>query len=254
MTNAAQNKTRGLEPWPHAPVLGTPYYDEDLDVGQSSAHRIMVSETAPIFSDIAREAGLLFLSDEPIWYLHPETDDQKVFYGDCVFATGSDTARLTADSLRLVIEIVSTHDRRKELKDTRFQRLLNEYNRVIEFGLVFPELEDARALTWLRLVDSEYQEFAVAPGASVTSQTVPGLELRVRPRSQWTKGDKLEIFYKGELRPRLMGERERANLERERASQEQERANQERDRADQERDRAERLAARLRELGLDPDA
>jgi Uma2 family endonuclease len=247
MTNAAQNKTRGLEPWLHAPVVGTPYYDEDLDVGQSSAHRIMVSETAPIFADIAREAGLLFLSDEPIWYLHPETDGQKVFYGDCVFAAGSDTARLTADSLRLVIEIVSTHDRRKELKDTRFQRLLNEYNQVIEFGLVFPELDDARALTWLRLVDSEYQEFAVAPGASVISQTVPGLELRVRPKAQWTKGDKLEIYYKGEHRPRLVGERERANLERDRA-------NQERDRANQERDRAERLAARLRELGLDPDA
>ena len=247
MTNAATNNSRTLEAWLHAPVLGTPYFDEDLDVGQSTAHRIMVSETAPIFADIAREAGLLFLSDEPIWYHHPETDEQRVFYGDCVFAAGTDTARLTANSLRLVIEIVSTHDRRKELKDTRFQRLLNEYNRVIEFGLIFPELEDARALTWLRLVGSEYQEISVAPGASVTSETVPGLELRVRPRAQWSNGDKLEVFYRGELRPRLLGERERAN-------QERDRANQERDRANQERDRAERLAARLRELGLDPDA
>ncbi len=45
---------------------------------------------------------------------------------------------------------------------------------------------------------------------------------------------------------------ERADFERERAEQEMERAEQERVRAEQERERAERLAAKLRELGLDP--
>ncbi|MGB0561907.1 MAG: hypothetical protein ACPGVO_08895, partial [Spirulinaceae cyanobacterium] len=48
-------------------------------------------------------------------------------------------------------------------------------------------------------------------------------------------------------------ERERAEQERERAEQERERAEQERKRAEQERERAERLAAKLRELGIDPD-
>ncbi|MCG9885123.1 MAG: Uma2 family endonuclease [Cyanobacteria bacterium] len=42
--------------------------------------------------------------------------------------------------------------------------------------------------------------------------------------------------------------------ERQRADQEQQRAEQERQRAEQERDRADRLAARLREMGIDPDA
>lgn len=48
------------------------------------------------------------------------------------------------------------------------------------------------------------------------------------------------------------GERERADREQARANQESERADQERQRADQERERAERLAAKLRELGIDP--
>ena len=55
-------------------------------------------------------------------------------------------------------------------------------------------------------------------------------------------------------------ERERAEAERERAEAERERAEAERERADnrereavQERERAERLAAKLRELGLEPD-
>lgn len=47
---------------------------------------------------------------------------------------------------------------------------------------------------------------------------------------------------------------ERAEQERERAVQERERAERERERAEQERERAERLAARLRELGHDPEA
>ena len=53
-------------------------------------------------------------------------------------------------------------------------------------------------------------------------------------------------------RERAEQERERAEQERERAEQERERAEQERERAEQERERADRLAARLRELGLDP--
>ncbi len=55
-------------------------------------------------------------------------------------------------------------------------------------------------------------------------------------------------------RERAEQERERAEQERERAEQERERAEQERERAEQERERAERLAARLRALGIDPDA
>ena len=45
-----------------------------------------------------------------------------------------------------------------------------------------------------------------------------------------------------------------AEQEKERAEQEKERAEQEKERADGEKARADRLAAKLRELGLDPDA
>jgi hypothetical protein len=48
-------------------------------------------------------------------------------------------------------------------------------------------------------------------------------------------------------------EHQRAEQERQRAEQERQRAEQERQRAEQERQRAERLAARLRELGENPE-
>ncbi len=52
---------------------------------------------------------------------------------------------------------------------------------------------------------------------------------------------------------RADSERERADSERERADSERQRADSERERADSERERAELLAARLRELNIDPD-
>jgi hypothetical protein len=53
---------------------------------------------------------------------------------------------------------------------------------------------------------------------------------------------------------RADAERERADAERARGDAERERADAERARADAERERAERLVARLRALGVDPDA
>ncbi len=51
----------------------------------------------------------------------------------------------------------------------------------------------------------------------------------------------------------LLWSAEQAEQERQRAEQERQRAEQERQRAEQERQRAESLAAKLRELGVDPD-
>ncbi|MBX3129875.1 MAG: Uma2 family endonuclease [Polyangiaceae bacterium] len=267
MRSEAQVPPSKLEARPHTAFDGTPYFDEELQVAQSRAHSIMAGESLPIFSAIATEAGLVFMSDEPIWFLHPETDEQKAFYGDCVFARPIETTRATARDLLLVMEIVSTNDRRKELKDTRFQHLLNEYNEVPEFALVFPDLDDPRALTWHRLVDGRYEAQVVAPGGRVTSEVVAGLELLVLPRERWSDGYKLDVYYRGELRPRLLGERARAKQEKARAEQEKARAEQEKARAEQEKARAEqekaraeqekaraeRLAQRLRELGVEPD-
>jgi hypothetical protein len=50
----------------------------------------------------------------------------------------------------------------------------------------------------------------------------------------------------------LLTGKERAEQERQRAEQERQRAEQERQRAEQERQRADALAAKLRELGIDP--
>jgi len=249
-----------LEARPHVAPGGVPYYDEELDVAQNEAHRIMVSESSAILAALTQELGLLYMSDQPIWYLHPENDTQRVFYGDCVIAKMIEHYKAIADDLLLVFEVVTTHDRRKELKDTHFQRLLNEYNGVPEFALIFPDEDDARALTWFRLDNGVYMEHAVAPGGSVLSESVPGLELRVLPRAEWERGYKIDFYYQGELRPRLAQERARAEQERARAEQEHARAEQERARAEQERARAEqeraradKLAARLRELGIDPE-
>ena len=244
-----------LVPRPHTAFDGIPYYDEVLDVPQSTAHRIMVTEMSAILSAVAQEADLRFLSDEPIWYIHPESDEQRAFYGDLVLARATDVTRITARELLTVIEIVSTNDRRREIKDRRYRHLLNEYNGVREFALVFPEVDDPRALVWYRLPEGElaYEEHVVGPGGGVRSERVPGLELRVLPRERWTPGYKVDVYYQGELRPRLLGERERAEHERARAEAERERAEAERERAEAERERAERLAERLRALGVEPE-
>ncbi|WP_027269264.1 Uma2 family endonuclease [Leptolyngbya sp. PCC 6406] len=55
-------------------------------------------------------------------------------------------------------------------------------------------------------------------------------------------------------RQRADQEQQRADQEQQRADQEQQRADQEQQRADQEQQRAERLAARLQELGIEPDS
>jgi len=284
MTTARQleMQTRGLLPKEHAPVWGIPYYDHELDVPQNTAHRILVTETVAILATLAKEIGLTLLSDEPIWYLHPETEEQRTFYGDCVLARAPDGVSraaepksLTAEAVLIAMEVVTTTDRRKEQKDTIFQRMLNEFNGVPEFAMLFPDLDDARAVSWCQLIDGRYEEHAVAPGGRVRSTSIPGLELRVLPRDQWTPGYKVEVYYQGELRPRLEGERRRAEQERRRAENEKQRAeaekqraeaekqrasaqelraNTEEQRANAERLRAEKLAARLRELGLDPEA
>ncbi len=57
-----------------------------------------------------------------------------------------------------------------------------------------------------------------------------------------------------EVQEQLERERQRAEAERQRAEAERQRAEAERQRAEAERQRAERLAARLRALGIDPEA
>lgn len=60
MTQALKPQKGVLVPRAHEEPVGIPYFDEELGVPQNTAHRIMVSETAPIFAAIAGEAGLRF--------------------------------------------------------------------------------------------------------------------------------------------------------------------------------------------------
>ena len=228
-----------LRRWKHTAFEGTPYLDPELKVPHSKAHRILVQEIGPILSVLAKEAGLSYLSDEPIWFFDPGSDRQKAFYGDLVLAKGVDTLRITAEDLLLVMEVVTTSERRKEVKDTRFQLALNEYNGVPEFGLVFPDLDDKRALTWHRMKGKRYEERTVAAGEEVESSAVPGLGFRVKPENEWQEGRKLEVLWQG--RRRLILEDEYARAEKGEA------------RAEQEKARADALVARLRSLGFHID-
>ena len=60
-----------------------------------------------------------------------------------------------------------------------------------------------------------------------------------------------EMF--GEMDRKLLALQQVVQEEKQRAEQEKQRAEQEKQRAEQEKHRAERLAAKLRDLGVDPD-
>lgn len=216
-----------LERREHTDFEGIPYYDEDLRVPQSYAHQRCIYELGPILAAVAHEAGLVFLSDHPIWSRHPETDEQKCYYGDFVLLRQTDIKRVTVEDVLVSVEVVTTSERRKEIKDTVFQRAVAEYNGVVEFGLIFPDLADPRSLSWFVLdtTTGRYRETALSSGGQVHSRAVPQLTLRVLPRDRWQEGRKIEVVYRGEVRGGLEAERQRA----------------------------EALARRLRDLGADPD-
>ena len=260
---------RKLERRLHDAFGGIPYFDEELQLPASEAHRTAVFELGTILETLATESGLRFASDHPIWYFHPETDEQRWFCGDLVITRPVEVIRITAEDLLVVIEVVSTQDRRKEIKDSVFQRAVNEYNGVPEFGLLFPDVGDGRSLVWFTLDQKtgRYDEVSLSPGGEVEVAGLPGVTLRVKPVADWEPGRKLEVRFNGKLQRPLRQERERAEAERERAEAEHERAEAERERAEAERERAEaeheraeaereraeRLAEKLRSMGIDPD-
>lgn len=258
---AKRSFERRIEPRLLPPVLDDrPFYDEELDLGQSVAHQHMIWDIGGILQVLGRELGLPTLIDNSVWFLEPADDVQKVLFPDLiVLEPGTDIRRATAEDALLAVEVVTTTERRKEVKDTTLQRARCEYNGVPELYLFFPEIDDARALTHLRFgEDDRYEEVAVAPGASVASETLPGLVFRVLPKSDWEPGRKVEVYWEGEIRLPLDQERARAEMERARAESERVRADAAELRADQARAeaeaaraRAEAMAERLRALGLE---
>lgn len=210
-----------IEPRLHAPIDDRPWFDTELGVPQSPAHGSMVIDLASILTTLGAELSLKFLTDASVWFINPADDQQQVSFPDLILLRpDAEIPRATAAEAVFVGEVVSTSDRRKEIRDIRFQLALCEYNEVPEFALFFPEIDDPRALIYHRLVDGLYREVVIAPGAEVESGAVPGLAFRVLPREAWRPGRKVEVLFRGELRLPLAGERARAEEERAKAEAE----------------------------------
>jgi Uma2 family endonuclease len=96
------------------------------------------------------------------------------------------------------------------------------------------DFHDGMTLNWLRFFDEEGTMFPLQAEAEALKTE----KERKRAEREKRKADR---------------EKERADSEKERANSEKERANSEKDRANSEKERADRLAAKLRELGIDPE-
>jgi hypothetical protein len=142
-----QMRARLIEkPHPEDATVGTPYYDEELDVAQSLAHHKTVQKLGELLDRVAAWEGLQSIGDNPVWYWDADEDCQRILYPDYALTDAENLGSVTAKSLLLAIEVVTTTHRRKEEKDTIKMRNWNELNAVPEFLLLYPEPDDPRGL------------------------------------------------------------------------------------------------------------
>jgi hypothetical protein len=207
------------QPFPPEATIGIPYYDEEFDMAQSTAHSAMIRDLGAFLDQLADWTGLRVLSDNPIWYWVQEDDKQRILYPDYALADTTDPERALATDLRLALEVVSTERAEKERKDSERMRDRNATNGVQEFGLLYPELKDPRALRWFRLdADaSRYREATLPADRRFRSQAVPGLELEVLEPDLWRLGRKVRLWYQGQRIPCAREEGRRAEDEARRA-------------------------------------
>ncbi|MDY6938917.1 MAG: DUF874 family protein [Cyanobacteriota bacterium] len=146
---------------------------------------------------------------------------------------------------QVVFEILSPSNTPKEM-DSKL--LFYDRYGVEEYYIYQPKTNELRV--WMRgdtgLVWVELEEEWVSPRLGIRFD-LTGDELTVYQPD----GERFLSYI--ELEERAKEQYQRAEQESQRAEQERQRAEQERQRAEQERQRAERLAARLRELGEDPN-
>jgi hypothetical protein len=123
----------------------------------------------------------------------------------------------------------------------------NRFHGVPEFVLVYPELDDERAVVWYRYdarADA-YREVPVAADRRYRSQAAPDLEIEVLEPGEWTEGRKLRVYYRGEeLREGAVEEQARKVAEQQAEQERQARLAAER--------RLAELLARLKRAGLEP--
>ena len=243
--------------YPHPPesMVGTPYYDDELDMAQSLAHSKTIRQLAGLLDRVAAAAGLKDLSDNPVWYWIPEEGRQKILYPDYALTADPDLGTLTAMELLLAVEVVTTSRRDKEYKDTVRMRDYNAAHGVREFVLIYPELDDERSVVWHRY-EGRGRRYRVVPlpaNRRYRSVAIPGLEVEVLPREAWQVGGKVRVWFQGEEFRDAAVEAARAEQEAARAEREAVGRRAAEQQVAQESARAARLAERLRALGLDPE-
>ncbi|MEG4344929.1 Uma2 family endonuclease [Microcoleus sp. A003_D6] len=153
----------------------------------------------------------------------------------------------------LVVEVVS-QDRRA---DYVIKRGEYELANVPEYCIVDYK-NGKQKIRLFALIEGEdgYTYTDYLPGEEMVSVVFPDLILSVdeilNPPlvEELINAEKARLL---ELGQEAATERQRADEERQRADEERQRAEEERQRADEQLQRAERLAARLRELDIDPD-
>jgi hypothetical protein len=201
------------QPFPPDATIGIPYYDDEFDMAQSPAHSAMIRDLGGFLDQLADWTGLHVLSDNPIWYWVQEDNEQRILYPDYALADTATLDRALATDLRLALEVVSTERAEKERKDSERMRKRNATNGVPEFGLLYPESADPRALRWFRLDadDGRYQEATLPANRRFRSQAVPGLEFEVLEPDQWQPGRKVRLWYQGQRMPCVREEGRRAD-------------------------------------------
>lgn len=215
------------------PGSGEPFYEDELDMGVLPPHSEAIIFLAVIFKEIADALGWALVCDNPVTYAEPENGEPRTLFPDLALTPNRELQGLVAPDLRLVVEVLSTHDRRMETRDRHYKRAMNECNGVPEFVLYDPNPGDDQPLHYYRLVSGSAEYVRVLPdgGSVYKSEAVPGLAFRTLPAEAQQPGVRVEVLFRGQ-RLGTYGE--------------------ERQRAEQERQRAERLAEKLRSLGIDP--
>jgi hypothetical protein len=196
-----QMRARLIEkPHPEDATVGTPYYDEELDVAQSLAHHKTVQKLGELLDRVAAWEGLQSLGDNPVWYWDADEDCQRILYPDYALTDAENLGSVTAKSLLLAIEVVTTTHRRKEEKDTIKMRNWNELNAVPEFLLLYPEPDDPRGLIAYRYNKDQvaYENVPLGPRRRFVSQAIDGLVIEELAPDARSVGRKLRVFYCGE--------------------------------------------------------
>ena len=196
-----QMRARLIEkPHPEDATVGTPYYDEELDVAQSLAHHKTVQKLGELLDRVAAWEGLQSLGDNPVWYWDADEDCQRILYPDYALTDAENLGSVTAKSLLLAIEVVTTTHRRKEEKDTIKMRNWNELNAVPEFLLLYPEPDDPRGLIAYRYNKDQvaYENVPLGPRRRFVSQAIDGLVIEELAPDARSVGRKLRVFYRGE--------------------------------------------------------